>query len=413
MKFKANITKRTLRRKQRNGDIIEQDRYVLNYRDPKTDRRAQRFFDRQKDAQLTMQKLYADVEQGLYSSHKKPPTVVDAFELWFEDRSADIKPMTARGYECCRNYIVGPLLAGTKRERHLYTQTGKVPKGCKLLPMLGAHLVTELTPADIRAWHRTLCDQVGTYTANKSMQRLKAMLAMIAEDYNIRPPVMPARIGKGRRKEKKAILLPVQIKMVLETAKEDQENGIYYAFPFLAGTRPSEQLALHWEDVDFERNVIKIHRMLEKNGEITNFTKTEAGIREVPMCSTLRAMLLEWKLRCPRKDGELWLVFPSRGVRQAWPKKKVGGGVLLYSNFRQRIWVPAFKRLAEQHGIPYVTPHSARHAFISTLQAQGIEVGLVAKIVGHSDPSVTLGHYTQAVRDGGEVIETLAQAYCA
>ena len=55
-----------------------------------------------------------------------------------------------------------------------------------------------------------------------------------------------------------------------------------------------------------------------------------------------------------------------------------GGGPILYQNLRKRYWQPAFKRL----GLPYVTPHSARHSFISTMQVQGIEVGLVAKIAG-------------------------------
>jgi hypothetical protein len=42
----------------------------------------------------------------------------------------------------------------------------------------------------------------------------------------------------------------------------------------------------------------------------------------------------------------------------------------------------------------------APHLIISVLQMQGIEVGLVAKPAGHSNPNVTLGHYTQAVRGG-------------
>ena len=61
--------------------------------------------------------------------------------------------------------------------------------------------------------------------------------------------------------------------------------------------------------------------------------------------------------------------------------------------------------------MPYVTPHSARHSFISTLQAEGIEVGLVAKIAGHANPTVTLGHYTQAVRNADVAIEALDRAY--
>lgn len=57
--------------------------------------------------------------------------------------------------------------------------------------------------------------------------------------------------------------------------------------------------------------------------------------------------------------------------------------------------------------MPYVTPHSAPHSFISMLQAQGIEVGLVAELAGHANPTVTLGHYTQAVRGGAEAMSAL------
>ena len=412
MSFRATITKRHQRRVQRDGSVKEYDRYVLSFRDPKTGQRVQKFFERQKEAQEAMRKLYAEVEQGSFCSHKKPPTVAEAYDLWLSDRLPEIKSITAKGYGYYKNYIVGPLLCGTKAQRYTYSNTGLIPAGCKLMPMLGRYIATELTTADIRAWHRLLSEHVGSFTANRALQRLKMMLGLVAEDYNIRPPVMPQRLGRGKPRQKKTILTPEQVGVLLREAKADTENGVYYAFPFLAGTRPSEQLALHWEDVDFDRNVITIRRMLEKDGTITNFTKTEAGMREVPMCSTLRDLLREWKLRCPRKDGVLKLVFPSRGAQQQWPMRKVGGGVLLYSNFRQRIWLPTFKRLAE-HGLPYVTPHSARHGFISTLQAQGVEVGLVAKIVGHADPSVTLGHYTQAVRDGGSVIELLARAYSA
>ena len=126
------------------------------------------------------------------------------------------------------------------------------------------------------------------------------------------------------------------------------------------------------------------------------------------MSATLREMLLDWRVRCPRLDGELHRVFPGPGRLQPWPKPRLGGGTaLLYQNFRKRYWSAAFRRL----GLPYVTPHSARHSFISTLQAQGIEVGLVAKIAGHANPTVTLGHYTQAVRGGEAAIEALDRAY--
>jgi hypothetical protein len=45
------------------------------------------------------------------------------------------------------------------------------------------------------------------------------------------------------------------------------------------------------------------------------------------------------------------------------------------------------------------------------MQAQGIEVGLVARLAGHANPTVTLGHYTQAVRGGEEAVKALQAAY--
>lgn len=119
-------------------------------------------------------------------------------------------------------------------------------------------------------------------------------------------------------------------------------------------------------------------------------------------------MLLEWRLRCPRKDGQLHRVFPGLGVRRMFPlPREGGGGPLIYGNFRSRIWAPALKR----SGLPKVTPHSARHSFISVLQAQGVEVGLVAKLAGHKNAQVTLAHYTHAMRGGEGAVEALDRAF--
>ena len=124
-----------------------------------------------------------------------------------------------------------------------------------------------------------------------------------------------------------------------------------------------------------DANLVLIRRIQERNGSLTDMTKTEAGTREVPMGPMRREMLLAWRVRCPRLRGELHRVFPGPGRLEPWPKPRSGGGgPLLYQNWRRRFWEPVFKQL----GLPYVTPHSARHSFISTMQAQGLEVGLIA-----------------------------------
>jgi integrase len=407
MTFRAQITKRIRRRKLRSGETIMQTRYVLNYRDPRAGTRHQLFFERQKDAQEKYAQLAAAVEMNVHAPSAKSITIEQLIIAWLTTREDAVKPVTLNGYRQTCKLITGPLLVGGGRVRQRHAWLGEKPEQVKFLPLLGKVKLRDLTTPVIRAWHKQVAEEAGPYSANRAKMFLKAALEFGEEEYGVRAPAMP-KIARGRSKPRKVVLQPEQVAQLIAAAASDPERGIYYAFPFLAGTRPSEQLALHWEDVDFERNMISIRKMQERDGSISSVTKTDAGMREVPMSSTLRRMLLDWRVRCPRLNGQLARVFPAPGVVRAWPlPREGGGGPLIYNNFRVRYWVPALKSL----GLTYVTPHSARHSFISTLQAQGVEVGLVAKLAGHKNAVVTLSHYTQAMRGGEAAIEALERAF--
>ena len=408
-KFQISITKRERRRKAADGSPVIHIRWFLNYREPKTGRRLQPSFDRRTDAEAARNAVVAAVEAGSYVDRGAAPTVRQAVQHWLQGREGHVKASTMLGYAVVADIISGPLLTGTAQERARFTRTGEKPKGADLIPMLGDVLTADLTTAEIRRWHSVVKGEVGYYTANRAKSVLKTVMALAEEDFGVRAPSMPTNTGRRASRPKKVILPPDQIGHLLAAARTDKERGIYYAFPFLTGTRASEQLGLLWDDVDFEAGVIRICRIQERDGSLSETTKTDAGRREIPMARLLREMLLEWRLACPRVKGQLHRVFPAPGRPAAWPKvgRVGGGGALLYQNFRRRYWEPVFEPL----GLPYVTLHSARHSFISVMQAQGIEVGLVAKLAGHSNAMVTLGHYTQAVRGGDEAVEALQRAY--
>lgn len=404
--FTASITKRDRRRRQRSGEIVVQTRFVVSFREPRTGRRKQLFFERQKDAVAMRDALVVSVVTGTYAEAHTNLTVAEVVDYWLHNRKCEVKPSTWDSYRQAAGYITGPLLVGTQPERHVYARTGERPEGAQLIEMLGPRLIADLTTADIRSWHKTLTAQVSAYTANVAKKYLRAALALAAEDFHLRAPPMPTMRGRGRAKPRKAILSPAQVGQLLVAALRDAQRGVYYAFPFLTGARPSEQLALLWEDVDLATGVIRIRRMQERDGSITDLTKTVAGTREIPIAPLLRSMLMRWRSNCPSKTGEPRRVFPALGAADAAAHKK-RGGALSYTNFRSNYWRPALLAL----GLPYVTPHSARHAFISILQAKGIEVGLVAQLAGHANATVTIGYYTQAVRGGEAAVLALEQAY--
>ena len=345
--------------------------------------------------------------RGIYSSSYKTVTVADAVTTWLETKRGAVRPITFATYAFQSRYVVGPLATSDARRAIIHSGKGAKPKD-RPIELLGREKVQELTTRRIRAWHKLLSDEVSIYCANRAMQLLKAALALAAEDHEFRPPAMPTGLQRQRDKARKAVLTPEEVAKLLAAARDDVVKGVYVAFPFLAGTRPSEQLGLLWDDVDFEANVIRIQRIQLRDGSLSEFTKTAAGVRSIPMSPLLREMLLAWRVRCPRKDGKLERVFPALGVARAWPLPRAGGGgPLIYGNFRKRFWSTTLKRL----GLPAVTPHSARHSFISTLQAQGVEVGLVAKLAGHKNAVVTLSHYTHAMRGGEDAVKALDRAY--
>lgn len=408
MIFRPSITKQNRKRKQLDGRVVFQTRYFVNYRDPKTNARKLPSFRTQKEAQVFCNKIVSEVDSGTYSAERKSPTVKDAVENWLKIKEANVRPRTLEGYRRACAHITGPFLTGSARDRFEHTCSGVKAEGSELKFMLGAYRVAELTTGDIRAWHQVLTVEISSYAANRAKMVLESVLALAEEDFGVRTPKIPTMLSRGPHKVKKTLLTLDQVKVLIAAAQNDKERGVYYAWPFLTGTRVSEQLAMNWKDIDFDRGVITIRRTLENDGSIVDITKTSAGMRNVDLSMTLRKMLLEWRLICPRNsDNELDLVFPSPGLMQTWPLPRIGGGgIMWYQNFRKRIW----RQALQQMGLPYVTPHSARHLFISTLQAQGIEVGLVAKMVGHANASITLSHYTQAVRGGDEAIKALDRA---
>jgi integrase len=54
---------------------------------------------------------------------------------------------------------------------------------------------------------------------------------------------------------------------------------------------------------------------------------------------------------------------------------------------------------------------AARHGYSTTLQSQGVEVGLVAKLMGPANAAVTLSVYTHALRGGESAVAALEKAY--
>lgn len=127
---------------------------------------------------------------------------------------------------------------------------------------------------------------------------------------------------------------------------------------------PSELFRLTWADVDMKRRVLRVHGA-KKN--------LNAPWREVPIRESLIPIFESWKKE-DDASGVEYLIH-HRGQ----PVEKI-----------KRAWACALRRAEITRRI---RPYDLRHAFVTELIARGVDIGTVAKLMGHSSPTMLLNHY--------------------
>jgi len=161
-----------------------------------------------------------------------------------------------------------------------------------------------------------------------------------------------------------------------------EEREAIVATLVFAGPRAEELCHLLWRDVDLANGRIFIGR-----------SKTQAGLREIPMEGLLRDTLAAHKARAYR-SGPDDLVFPT-GT----------GGRRTKDNLRQRVLELAFERADEvliaRGMLPLpigLTAHKLRHTFASVMSACGADPISLMEALGHTDPAFTLRVYTHMMK---------------
>ena len=174
-------------------------------------------------------------------------------------------------------------------------------------------------------------------------------------------PCEGVEIKKHAQKKKKG-LMPEEQKILLEAVKGLTVEPIFVLL-LTGGFRIGELLALTSDDVDFEKNTVSINKdvVFIKGKRIVQTTKTEAGVRTVPLPDNSMEYL----------KGRTGILFN-----------------VCYNSVRL-----AFCRLAKKTGID-VTPHILRHTYSDRLEEAGIPPKVKQYLLGHSKLDITQNTYT-------------------
>ncbi len=143
---------------------------------------------------------------------------------------------------------------------------------------------------------------------------------------------------------------------------------------FFTGSRTGEQLALTWEDIDFNNKTITINKSLNELGQITT-PKNKPSIREIDLLEPVGKILKELKESEPANKKFVFISMPKR------------------STMFQR----AFRALLRALNLKERKLYTTRHTFASLMLSQGEEAMWVSKTLGHKDLNTTYKTYSHYI----------------
>jgi integrase len=208
------------------------------------------------------------------------------------------------------------------------------------------------------------------------------------------------------------VLEPDEVRRLFEAAEGTRWEPVLATLAFL-GLRRGEALGLAWSDVDLGAGVVTVRRSLsrvrvsDRNELVLGPTKTRSSRRNLPLPPVLGSLLRSWRSEQARQRlqvGEHWgSGWAAEGLVFTTPI----GTPIDPDNLRH-----ALDHLGKVAEIGHVHPHQLRHSVASVLIAAGHTPPEVAKVMGHSSPSVTLAYYAHAFdRAGVRAMETVADAF--
>ncbi len=191
-------------------------------------------------------------------------------------------------------------------------------------------------------------------------------------------------------------------------ALADSRSETRFIWGLELGPRPGEAIALEWPSIDFAEGSILLCQQLQTvDGELrlVKYTKTDdkdaPAYRKQPLPGYLADLF--------RKQHERQLHEMSRASRwEEWRDKDEPEGTahaFVFTSARRPGRPLTPKGDAEQWGnilraagLPHAKPYTARHTAASRMLAAGIDIAVVADILGHS-VEVLMKVYAHALED--------------
>jgi integrase len=256
-----------------------------------------------------------------------------------------------------------------------------------LIPELGRLPLAKLQPEHVQAMLARLRGRRGELSASTTRYVytvLRIALGRALKTGKVHRNVCSLLDPPARRRREIRPLSRAELRALLAGLRGDRLEALYVT-ALGTGLRQGELLALRWQDVDLARGELTVRHTLQRGTLELAEPKTERARRTIRLPSAVRDAL--------SRHRELQAIVPLSGL--VFTSRK---GTPLHSrNVTQDL-----QRHLERLGLPRQRFHDLRHAFATVLIEDGEELGVVSRILGHSQYATTAdvyAHLTPAMLD--------------
>lgn len=231
------------------------------------------------------------------------------------------------------------------------------------LKRIGTLAVSEITRGNIEKIHEEmLAMPVKSATSRGRLSVLRTVVRWCASKGFMAPLEFPKL--PPAQYERFIPPTPEELAAIMAVAHEHIVRVIILGAQLGVRVGPCELLRLTWDDVDLDSRLLRVHGA-KKN--------PNAPWREVPIRQALIPLFTEWRNRDMRSHiGHIihYKGSPVQSIKTAWRATLRRAGISRK-----------------------IRPYDLRHAFATELIAGGVDIGTVAKLMGHSSPTMILTHY--------------------
>jgi len=226
-------------------------------------------------------------------------------------------------------------------------------------PLLGRRRARDITQQDIEQFMEAVAKSSGKGAATRTVGMLGGIFSFAARKRLCGADPVRGIVRYSDRKMERFLSLAELARLgeVLTTAEQNGANPFAIAairMLMFTGCRKAEILTLRWDDVDWERNCL---RLLD----------SKTGAKTV----ALGAPAVELLHGLPRIDDN--------------PYVFVGTKERAHLVGLQKVW----HRLRNNAGLPDVRLHDLRHSFASVAAASGDSLLIIGKLLGHKNAAST------------------------